>query len=371
MVRALHLVMTGRTVPPGREVDGIRHVVGVLDQRAYLARRSMSDEPGPIQGGGSQRAWWASDDPKPGLVFAAQLGPWGRIARRRHRPTDYAAPTAWRQMVQSTPAPIPFDKPGPPRPVERWRATMDVEGSPTPVLVAVAHDEEASQRLQHERDARSWAVAQHIPVPQDLGNGAGWLISELIDSTPTHGAEYVDRALQITAAIRASTVPPPAAVSSWQGSRRDLPRRLMRALIGRLPMREFRQVRAEAANLPADVWVHGDFSNANVMNSPADLRIIDWEFSGQGIWGTDEVRLWSTLDDPADRQRLMTGFLAELPPQRRQDTGVLIHWLAVRQLAENLAAPRRHQNPANIRLGHVVLGEAREWREHLTQNAAT
>jgi len=100
--------------------------------------------------------------------------------------------------------------------------------------------------------------------------------------------------------------------------------------------------------------------------TPSGVSIIDWEFCGHGIWGTDEIRLWSTMGDPRDRERIMSGFLADLPDRRRRDTGILIHWLALRQLAENLAAPRRHQDPSNVRLGHTTLAEARALRERLT-----
>ena len=117
------------------------------------------------------------------------------------------------------------------------------------------------------------------------------------------------------------------------------------------------------------VW-YGDFSNANVMNSSEGVRIIDWEFAGPGIWGTDEIRLWSNLEYLQDREHLMTQFIDDLPVERRRDTGVLMHWLALRQLAENLAAPRRYQNPENIALGHMTLAEARAWRARLSREPA-
>lgn len=365
VVRALHLVMTGRPVPPGQEVDGIRHVVGVLDQRAYIQRRSLPGEPGPLQGCSAERAWWATDDPAPGIRFAAQLGPWGRLARKM-RPQAIPASNEWRKTVHGQPAPVPFDKPGPPRPVERWRATMIVGGESAPVLVAVAVGDEAAQRVRHECAARSWARRNGVSVPVVLAEGRDWMVSQLVDVTDSVGADYVDEALRSAALIRAAAEPPPAAVSSWQGSRRDRAQRLVRALIGHLPLKEFFRVREEAAKLQADVWVHGDYSSSNVMNSDTGIRVIDWEFAGLGIWGTDEIRLWSTMEHLPDRERLMTRFIDTLPAERHRDTGVLMHWLALRQLAENLAAPRRYQNPENIALGHVTLTEARAWRTRLS-----
>lgn len=366
VVRALYLVMTGRPVPAGEQIDGIRHVVGVLDHRAYLQRRHRPGEPGPIQTGRVERAWWAVDDPGPALRFAAQLGPWGRLRHHSRSAPVPPATTAWQAAVLPDPAPIPFDKPGPPRPVERWQATMSTDSGQVPVLVAVARGEHATQQVQHECATRDWAATAGVPVPTVLACGADWMISPLVTQLPSEGADYVDEALQCAALIRAADSPPPEAVSVWHGSRRDLPQRLVRAAIGRLPMREFRRVRAEAADLPVDAWIHGDYSLANVMNSPDGIRIIDWEFSGKGVYGTDEIRLWTTLMETADRRRLMTSFLDTLPPQRRAATGVLVHWLALRQLAENLAAPRRYQIEENITLGHVVLQEARAWRQMLS-----
>lgn len=363
VVRALHLVLTGRPVPPGTEVDGVRHVVGVLDQRAYLARRGRPDEPPPVQGRGTERAWWAGDDPRPGLAFTSQLGPLRRVTRRE---PSWPMPEGWRAAVLETPAPTPFDKPGPPRPVTRWRAELEVAGANTPALVAVAQNAEAAQRLDHEAQTRQWAQGQGISVPRILAQGPGWLASELVHPLPDTGRDYVDHALATARLIRAATSAPPQAVSSWQGSRRNIAQRLVRALVGGLPIGEFRRVRAEAAELPTDVWVHGDYSCANVLRTPSGVSIIDWEFCGHGIWGTDEIRLWSTMGDPRDRERIMSGFLADLPDHRRRDTGILIHWLALRQLAENLAAPRRHQDPSNVRLGHTTLAEARALRERLT-----
>ncbi len=369
VVRALHLVMTGRPVPPGQEVDGIRHVVGVLDQRAYVHRRSLPGEPGPFQGCSVERAWWAKDDPAPGCGSPRSSVPWGRLTRKI-RPQVIPPSTQWRKAVHGEPAPVPFDKPGPPRPVQRWRATMIVDGESAPVLVAVAVGDEAAQRVRHECAARSWATQNGVSVPVVLAEGRDWMASQLVDVTESEGADYIDQALRAAAMIRGAISPPPAAVSAWQGSRRDRAQRLVRALIGHLPLREFFRVREEAASLPTDVWVHGDFSNANVMNSSEGVRIIDWEFAGPGIWGTDEIRLWSNLEYLQDREHLMTQFIDDLPVERRRDTGVLMHWLALRQLAENLAAPRRYQNPENIALGHMTLAEARAWRARLSREPA-
>lgn len=244
-----------------------------------------------------------------------------------------------------------------------------VDGSILPVLVAVAEEETAIPKIEHECLARMWGAHIGLRVPRVLDSGRGWMASQMVDLWESEGASYVDEALTCAAMIRTAGSPPPPAVSTWQGARRDIAQRLIRAVVGRLPLREFRSARAEAAQLPMDVYVHGDFSTANVMNSSDGIWLIDWEFAGRGVWGTDEIRLWSTLEQRADRDRLLTRFVDELPAERRGDTGTLIHWLALRQLAENLTPPRRLQKPENVAQGHEVVEEARSWRAKLSKRA--
>ncbi|MFI0432450.1 MAG: ATP-grasp domain-containing protein [Candidatus Nanopelagicales bacterium] len=84
VVRALHLELTGRPMPSGRQIDGIRHVVGLQDQRAYAAgRKSGTEGPPPFQRGRVERAWWAADDPRPALHFSRGLAAkaTGRVRR--------------------------------------------------------------------------------------------------------------------------------------------------------------------------------------------------------------------------------------------------------------------------------------------------
>ena len=87
VVRALHLLLTGRRVKAGRQVAGIHHVVGVLDQKAFRSqRRSHRAGPALIQRGPMERSWWAADDPAPAWRFATQLGPVAKLTHAVRAP---------------------------------------------------------------------------------------------------------------------------------------------------------------------------------------------------------------------------------------------------------------------------------------------
>jgi predicted ATP-grasp superfamily ATP-dependent carboligase len=69
VIRALHLDLTERDLPPGRQVDGRRYVVENLDLPAQIAyRRAGELERAPVPYRHRELAWWARDDPLPALV---------------------------------------------------------------------------------------------------------------------------------------------------------------------------------------------------------------------------------------------------------------------------------------------------------------
>lgn len=88
VVRAQHLDLTGRTIPPGTVPDGRRIVVEHIDLPARLAYRFGSDRgngypaaPTPPRARGTELAWLAADDPLPCLAMLPFLG---SGARTRH-----------------------------------------------------------------------------------------------------------------------------------------------------------------------------------------------------------------------------------------------------------------------------------------------
>ncbi|MFJ9179047.1 ATP-grasp domain-containing protein [Streptomyces sp. NPDC102360] len=75
VVRAMHLALTGRTVPEGEQRAGHRYVVENIDLPALLAyRRSGYTTPhAPSRASGTELAWWAADDPRPFFTMLARF----------------------------------------------------------------------------------------------------------------------------------------------------------------------------------------------------------------------------------------------------------------------------------------------------------
>ncbi|QFZ78801.1 ATP-grasp domain-containing protein [Streptomyces fagopyri] len=75
VVRAMHLDLTGRTVPEGEQRAGHRYIVENIDLPALLAyRRGGYTTPhAPTRASGTELAWLAGDDPRPFFTMLARL----------------------------------------------------------------------------------------------------------------------------------------------------------------------------------------------------------------------------------------------------------------------------------------------------------
>ncbi|WP_443031835.1 carboxylate--amine ligase [Streptomyces sp. CA-210063] len=75
VVRAMHLDLTGRSVPEGEQLAGRRYIVENIDLPALLAyRRSGYTTPhAPARASGTELAWFAGDDPLPFLTMLARF----------------------------------------------------------------------------------------------------------------------------------------------------------------------------------------------------------------------------------------------------------------------------------------------------------
>lgn len=81
---------------------------------------------------------------------------------------------SWRRAVLTHPAPVPLSKADESRPVQRWRAIAKVDGSILPVLVAVAEEETAIPKIEHECLARMWSTSAFAFQGFWTAVGAGW-----------------------------------------------------------------------------------------------------------------------------------------------------------------------------------------------------
>jgi D-aspartate ligase len=73
VIRAMHLDLTGREIPPGGQIDGRRYVVENLDVPAAIAYGwSGEREAPPLPCSHRELAWWAADDPMPAVLGCAR-----------------------------------------------------------------------------------------------------------------------------------------------------------------------------------------------------------------------------------------------------------------------------------------------------------
>lgn len=78
VIRAMHLDLTGRYLPPGRQVDGRVYMVENLDFPAQIAyRRAGEHEEVPLPRSHRELAWWAADDPLPALLGGVSSAAFG------------------------------------------------------------------------------------------------------------------------------------------------------------------------------------------------------------------------------------------------------------------------------------------------------
>ncbi|KQX11646.1 hypothetical protein ASC82_17360 [Streptomyces sp. Root431] len=82
VVRAMHLDLTGRDVPPGPQVDGRVFVAGQLDLPSVLAwlREEHRLPPALLPGPDTERAWLSREDPLPAAAEGVRF--LGAVARR-------------------------------------------------------------------------------------------------------------------------------------------------------------------------------------------------------------------------------------------------------------------------------------------------
>jgi hypothetical protein len=143
-----------------------------------------------------------------------------------------------------------------------------------------------------------------LRAPPILAHGRGWLLERQVVSQD----EGVEVVIAAAAAIAHLELPAPPAKTGAQPAH-ALRRRLRLLRHPRLAPELARSSRLLAASRLPEVTTHGDFHPGNVLRAGGGGWVIDWELNGRGPAGSDLMRYWATIDDPADRERLYEGAL--------------------------------------------------------------
>lgn len=112
VVRAMHLDLTGRAVPPGPQVVGRGFAVEILDAPARVAYRLLESGAAPVphSRGRVEPAWFAADDPLPFLVASARASvPLAARVRGIARQAARRVQTATLRRREGTAAPMRLD----------------------------------------------------------------------------------------------------------------------------------------------------------------------------------------------------------------------------------------------------------------------
>ncbi len=233
------------------------------------------------------------------------------------------------------------------------------------VIVDLAQDPRGHHLNLLELNGRRWAEREGLPTAPLLAGdleAGGWLVGALVPLVPATGAQYVAEALEVAARLaRCAPAGGGPVATSWRAPRRTLPLRVLRLVAAGIRPLEFAAVRSAASRLPRAAVAHNDYTFRNVLlDADGGVRLVDWEYLGAGPCYGDELRLWTTLKDPADRALVLEHLLRPLSPRTRADVGLLALWLALRLHAENAAAPRVEQNALDRRHAAAMVQEARQ-----------
>lgn len=251
-----------------------------------------------------------------------------------------------------------------PRPITRWLAA----GNTGRLLVEVAHDHEGRRRLSCETSGRAWAREAGVPTPPVVASApsGGWLVSVLGGSARPDEA-WVEEAFGLADRIQTAVRPPlDPTRSTWRAPARSRTARVTRAVLGGVPPVRFRQARRDYEALGDRAACHGDFYHRNLvgLDNPVGLpgrcAVVDWEFLGTAPRFTDHVRLWSVLTDDLLRARTFDRLVGGRGAEERLHLGVVVAWLGLRLLAENLAAPVARRSTADLAHARRVADESIE-----------
>jgi hypothetical protein len=250
-----------------------------------------------------------------------------------------------------------------PRPVPSSRPSSALSVWRTGELhVDVAVDDRGRRQLLNEVAGRRWAAAHGIATPALLAVApdASWVVSQRVQTVAPTGPAYVESVLECARRIAAA---PPVHLPyrrTWRTPRSQAATRAWRGVVGGVPTAEWLHHRTRARRLTPSVASHGDFYPANVLAlADGTVSVVDWEFAGAGVAYGDEARMWTLLASAADRALLLQRLLDRDGEPARRALAVLLPYMALRLLGENVKADPRHRNVATTRHARAMIPEAR------------
>ena len=229
-----------------------------------------------------------------------------------------------------------------------------VQGVLADRILDLAVTESGRLRLRAELRGRLWAHERGIGVPDVLAaaDDGRWLLSRRVHPAPAGGARWTEEAIEV--AVRIAPLPPPPG-GAWRpeadGTVRTTALRRARDSIhdggrlvrGGVSLRELREVRAAAWQLPRAEACHGDLRAANVVldGERGELVVLEWAGVATGPRHRDLLTLWATTAAAEDRARVADAVLERTAAWERPDVGLVWHAVALEQLVARLTRPDR------------------------------
>lgn len=169
--------------------------------------------------------------------------------------------------------------------------------------------------------------------PPVLAHGPLWMLAATIEPEPVTPEEFVDRVVAAAAEIPSLRLPS----EPWpggQGGRIVKLLRRARLLRSPVPVRDVLRARRLLANLQIPlVPIHGGYQRRHVFPAGGACWVIDWEQSGSGPIGFDLMHFWTSLDDPAHRDRLFAATLDLIGRRYEAELHRLRYAMLVRTIA--------------------------------------
>jgi phosphotransferase family enzyme len=213
--------------------------------------------------------------------------------------------------------------------------------------------------IEHELAVRGLVGTEPpLRTPAALAFGPDWLLERQAPDEGLAGPAAIRAVVDAAEALAGVALPAlPGQITglSTFGTVRHRARSLRR--IGR----DFAMARwlFSRSRLPL-VTSHGDFHRGNLRIDGGVPWVLDWELVGRRPAGYDLLLLWTTLDDPADRETLLDATVELVGPSWREDVMRLRYVLIVRTLVSKVV-PTEDVEPDLVAGGalEALLPEAR------------